>query len=228
MSTRTPGLLPALVIALLASGAAEAGVTGLSLKGGLSLATFHGDLPFSPLVPNDYRSAGGGGLAVTFGTGAWLFQPEVLYVSKGTSLRRSELTDAGGSVVGTIETNLVVNYLEVPLLARLGFRSQGTVSPYLIGGPTVGFRTSQDYQVAGAIQSSNEIGFFHPMDLGVALGSGFELGRGAHRGLFEVRYTIGLITATRDLAVANQPMAVLGSDARNGNLLVMAGLAFQQ
>jgi hypothetical protein len=169
-------------------------------------------------------------VAVTFGAGAWSFQPEVLYVSKGTSFGKSDLTDASGTLVGTFETSFVVNYLEIPLLTRLGFRSRETVSPYLIAGPAVGFRTSQDFQFSGGIQGKFGIDSFNAYDLGLALGSGFELGLGAYRGLFEVRYTIGLVTAVKDppfLSIGPGPIPTNSNTARNGDLLVMAGLVFQ-
>ena len=221
MSTRTSslGLGLVLVAAIAAAGAADAAITRVSMKGGLSLATLHGDLPTSPFVPNDYRSSGGGGVAVTLGSeGPWSFQPEVLYVSKGTSYGKSELTNSSGGVLGTIETALVMNYLEFPLLARLGFRQREAVSPYLLAGPTFGFRTSQDFQISGALQASTGIDFFRPGDLGVALGSGLEVGRGAYRGLLEARYTLGLLNTAHD---------TYSSNARNEDLLVMAGLAFR-
>ena len=50
-------------------------------------------------------------------------------------------------------------------------------------------------------------------------GTDFEMGRGPVCGTFEARYTLGLTPATEDL---------YSGDARNGDLLVMVGLALRR
>lgn len=54
------------------------------------------------LVGHDWRRGSGGGLSLTLaGRGAYSIQPEVLYVSKGTSLGEGTLTDAAGNHGGS-------------------------------------------------------------------------------------------------------------------------------
>src|SRR5262245_55566470 len=212
-------LVLALAVAPATTRRVTAGVARVSRKGGLSMATLHGDLPTSSLVANEYRNSGGGGIAVTFaGEGKWSFQPELLYVSKGTSYGQGDVVDAGGNVIGTFESGLVIDYLEFPLLARLGFLREETVAHYVLAGPTVGFRTRQDFRFSGDISGGYAVDFFRPGDLGLSFGSGVEVGRSRYRGLIEARYTLGLINVGRD---------PFSSNVRNGDFLLMAGLSFQ-
>jgi len=211
-------LVPALA-ALPIAARPVAAVTRVSLKGGLSMATLLGTLPTSSLVPNEYRNSAGGGIAVTFaGGGRWAFQPEVLYVSKGTSYGKSDLTGPSGNVTGSVETSLVIDYLEFPLLARYGLRPEETLSPYFLAGAAVGFRTRQDFEFSGDMEGKFGVDFFRPADLGLAFGSGFELGHGRYRGLLEARYTLGVLNVGRD---------PFSSDVRNGDFLLMAGVSFR-
>lgn len=198
---------------------AAAGIASVSLKGGLSMANLLGTLPTSQLVSNGYRNSAGGGIAVTFAeAGPWSFQPELLYVSKGTSYGKSDLTDPVGNVTGSVETALVIDYLEFPLLARYGFRQEQPVSPYLLAGATVGFRTRQNFVISGDAEVKNSVDFFRPADLGLAFGSGFELGRSRYRGLLEARYTLGILNVGRD---------PFSSRVRNGDFLLMAGVSYR-
>ena len=60
------------------------------------------------------------------------------YVGKGATLE-SEETDASGNPLGTIDTHLEFEYIDVPLMLRATFRPWGAegLRPYLIGGPTM-------------------------------------------------------------------------------------------
>lgn len=199
---------------------APAGAAVFGFKGGLSVATLRGSLPTDGLVENSSK--------LGFGVGGWLaiplgpnlsLQPELNYVQKGTSLGTVELTDPGGTVIGSVDVLEAVGYLELPMLLRLSFPAGGPVSPYLVGGPVVGFRLSQQLRVSGTINASTGTDVFRSTDLGAALGGGFELGRGPFRGTFETRYTLGLTAATEDF---------YSSDTRNGALLVITGVVFRR
>jgi len=197
--------------------ASPAGPIALGIKGGLSAATLHGSLPTDALFQNGVRYGAAGGVSITvpFG-GIFSLQPEVLFVQKGTSLGSVELTDQGGNVIGTADVFEAVDYVEFPLLARIGFRVPGPISPYVLAGPTVGLRVTQELRLRGDATSNAEIDLFRRSDLGLALGSGAEVGRARVRGLLEVRYTLGVTGAARDS---------YSDRARNGDLLLLAGVA---
>lgn len=199
---------------------AGAAAPAFGIKGGLSVATLHGSLPTDALVRN--------GAKLGFAAGAWLaipvgprlsVQPEFNYVQKGTSLGSVDVTDGGGTVIGTVDVFESVDYLEVPVLLRVSFPGGGVISPYLVGGPVMGFRMKQQLKVSGFIDIGTDIDLFKSTDFGAALGAGLELGRGRFRGTFETRYTLGLTSAAEDF---------YSSDAKNGALMATMGLCIRR
>lgn len=189
-------------------------------KAGLSVATLRGSLPSDPLIDNSSKLgfAAGGWVAIPLGPSLAL-QPELVYVQKGTSLGSVDVTGPGGNVVGSAEVFEAIDYLELPVLLRVSFPGGGMTSPYLLGGPVVGLRLSQQLKVSGVVDIGTDIDFFKSTDLGAALGAGVELGRGRLRGSFETRYTLGLTSAGEDF---------YSSDAKNGAFMVTAGLAIHR
>ncbi len=213
-------LLSVAVAAMLAPGPASAlaaGINAVGLKGGLSVSTLHGDLPTDPFVRNGSRLGFGGGVSLTIGLeGPVSLQPEILFAAKGTSLGTIELTDGSGNPIGTADVVETLDYLEIPLLVRLALPAAGPASPYLVAGPAGGVRLSQKLALTGAGSGSTDLDVAKSTDLGLALGGGLEMGRGRIRWSLETRYTLGLTPATEDSYSDN---------ARNGDLLVMAGVA---
>jgi len=199
---------------------APAGAVGFGFKGGLSVATLRGSLPTDGLIENSSKlGIGAGGWVAIPLTPNLSLQPELNYVQKGTSLGSFDLTDPFGIVTGTAELLEAVDYLELPVLLRVSFPTGGRVSPYLVGGPVVGFRLSQQLRITGTISAGTDIDLFKSTDFGAALGAGSELGRGQFRGTLETRYTLGLTTVSEDF---------YSPDAKNGALLVTMGLAIRR
>ncbi len=216
----SPGSATLVLLLLLTLAPGAAADVGFGVKGGLSVSTLHGRLPTDGLLENAamYGFAGGAWATLPLGR-AFALQAEVVYVAKGTSLGKVALTDSGGSQVGTAEVIEAVEYLELPLLLRVGLPLQGRLDPYLLAGPVVGLRLSQRLKLTGDASASTPIDFFRRADLGVALATGFEMGRGPARGAFEVRYTLGLTPATED---------AYSDAARNGSFQLMAGLVLRR
>jgi hypothetical protein len=205
---------------VLVAATATAGAVGFGFKGGLSVATLRGSLPSDAVVQNSSKLGLGVGAWVAIPLGPTLsLQPELNYVQKGTSLGSIDLTDPFGAIIGTAEVLEAVDYLELPVLLRVSFPGAGRLSPYLVGGPVVGFLMSQQLRITGTISFGTDIDFFKSTDLGAALGAGLELGRGPFRGTFETRYTMGLTSAGENL---------YSSDARNGAFLITLGLAIRR
>jgi hypothetical protein len=216
--SNTPAIARLVLVSILvfASAPAAAEPPSYGLKAGLGIATLHGSLPTDPFLSHELRKGFGGGAALTFGLGRGLaLQPEVLFVTKGTSLGQTNITDWNGTVIGTAEVIEACNYVEIPVLIRVATPTAGALSPFLLAGPAIGVLASQKI-----VQQGTEGGWF-PLDvakgadLGIALGLGAEFGHGRMRGTIESRYTLGVTPATD---------ASYG-DARNGSLLVMAGVA---
>jgi hypothetical protein len=221
MRSPAPSIVLALTLALspVAGPARAAGIAAVGLKGGLSASTLHGSLPTDAFVTNGTRYGIAGGVSLAIGLGGWVtLEPEALFVTKGTTLGSIDVTDAFGNPTGTVDVSLAANYLEIPLLVRVRLPSVGPVSPSLLAGPTAGIRLSQKIRVRGQLNTSSDVDALRSADLGLALGTGVELGRGHVRPTVEVRYTLGLTPAGE---------SSYSDDARNGALLVMAGITLR-
>ena len=78
-------------------------------------------------------------------------QPELLYAQYGTSAE-----DIDADI--TINYDITVNYIQVPVLLKLTLGAPGGVSPNIFVGPYVGFMLSSELSVDGASLGIEEIG----------------------------------------------------------------------
>ena len=174
----------ACALALLCSGPAFAQVPGLGVKGGVNLASQKntGDEGADSLKTLTAIVAGA---FATLPVTSWLdFQPEALYSVKG----------ARADVEG-ITASVLIDYLEVPLLARYSRRG-GSRGYYVAGGPSAAFvlraRTRTKFgDATEELDISDQVERF---DFGVAVGGGVEFGSLVVDG----RYTHGLKDIDKD------------------------------
>jgi Outer membrane protein beta-barrel domain len=94
----------------------------------------------------------------------------VMYIQKGMKTEIKE-TDPEGTVTGTITLDPNARYLSFPILLRYRF-GEGTISPYLVAGPTLEVKLSSDGQkvfdqVYDRMDTAN---------VGIQAGVGVELG----------------------------------------------------
>jgi len=163
-------------------------IPGLGIKGGVNLATQEtsgegagddGLKMFPGLVA---------GVFMTFPIASWLdLQPEVLYSVKG-----SRFAESGFS--GT----LLIDYLEVPLLARVSRRGSGRTGFYAAGGPYVAFKLRARTRVkfGGSTEEMDVAEDVEGMDYGLSVGGGLEFGSL----VFDGRYSYGLKDIDKDLS----------------------------
>ena len=193
---------PALALAclLLAAGTAVAQDTRFGVRGGVNFST----------VQNE-TSVGSGGFDFRQGLVAGAFfgwplgwidlQPEVLYTSKGATL------DVEG-----IDSTLVLDYLEVPVLARwsLGRRL------YVAAGPALAWRLKAKSRTkfSGATEEINLADSVKGYDAGVVGAVGIRFGAIVLDG----RYTHGLLDIDSD---TGDEVTV-----RNRAFTISAGVAF--
>jgi len=194
--------------------AATAGIAAFTFKGGLSMARMSVDSEF--FDPELKLGVSGGIAAQVALTEAVSIQPEVLYVMKGFSFGELEARDEAGTFVGTFESFVSVDYLEIPVLVRLAVPTHGSVSPYVLLGPAFAFETRERFEMRGAIDASGDSELFDGFDLGIAAGAGVEFGHGRNGVMIEGRYTYGL---------TNLEYATL--DTHNMDVQVVAGWVYR-
>ncbi len=184
---RIPVLTLILAIATVAPATAQ---MSYGVKAGVNYAdvSFDGDVASSGRVG---LLAGGFATIPLFG---WLaVQPEVIYTVKGTSVD-----------VADIKSDLIVDYVEVPLLARISIRRK----IYVAVGPAMAFRVRARSRTAfgGSTEEIDLNEDVESFDLGVVGAAGIDLGRW----VFDGRYTHGLsdIDARDDAKMRNRVLSV--------------------
>jgi hypothetical protein len=179
--------IPAAVLAIVMLSAGPALAQGLEkgVRGGVNFTNTSasgGD----EAAALDWQLRGVFGGFVTWRVASWLeFQPEVMYAQKGAK-----------STEFDIESKLLLDYLEVPLLARKTFGAPDATRLYVAGGPSIGVllraRTRSDFG-----SSTEELDIkddVETLDFGLVVGGGVEFGSIVVDG----RYTHGLSDIDKD------------------------------
>lgn len=192
----------ALVALIIVAFAASASAQGMQagLKGGLNIAKATGDD-----VPDEaawlYSGIGGAFLCYMFND-MFAIQPELLFAMKGWKI---EVEDE------TFKTKL--NYIEIPLLLRLNIPTEGSMTPAIFAGPSIGFLMSakaEDEDIKELLKST---------DFGLVFGAGLNHELSEDKGFitYEVRYSLGLATVFDLEEVDEQP------DVKNMGISIMVG-----
>lgn len=191
---------------------AAAGISRFGIDAGLSAARHFGDAGAT-----DHRMGFGGGIAATIPvTASCSLQPELLYVMKGGVVPRIELVDGSGTTIGSMSLTYAVDYIEIPVLARISVPTTGRVAPFFLAGPAVAFKITEALR-GSPEEIPDRRDDLASTDIGLAFGAGVELGRERRRWQIEARYTAGVSNALAD---------PVGYRVRNGAFLVTAGLAW--
>ncbi len=208
---RCLAIVAVLAVALMAGVAAaqETGLVGKGLKLGLSMYTFGGsDNEMEGVSPDSRMGLGAGGF-LTFALGPNLaLQPELLYVQKGAKYEE-----------GGVTATLKFDYLDIPVLLKYRFPTEGSIRPNLFAGPVGSIKMSADLKVeAGGEDASTDVsdevkGF----DFGVAFGGGLDFALSSSTLTFDVRYT---------LAMTDWPDTDVSASAKNNGWLVTVGVGF--
>jgi opacity protein-like surface antigen len=159
---------------------------------GMSMATQGTEAPFG----TDIEAGSKPGLALGVAASIVLYrastddpgffiaaQPEVLYVAKGTNL------DVDGDTLGAYH----LSYIEIPLLARVGFQATRSLAPYLLLGPELGILLSAELENSRGEFSDSSDGL-KKTDVGLVIGGGVALDIAALAGALNIdaRYDLGL------------------------------------
>lgn len=190
----TAAVLGAAVLLIPARASAQ-GVT-IGIKGGLSNTNVN--FKFAPGEEETLPSPDAiNGLII----GGWVgrdFNPKVgmlvefLYDQGGTKLG---FTDEDGT---RIEQKINVDYIQIPVLARMNFKTSNTAVMHIFGGPTFAFkaRQSEKLTVNGVEVSSEDLeeASIKSNDMGLTIGAGFDI----RQFVIDARYTWGLMNINKD------------------------------
>jgi hypothetical protein len=153
--------------------------TTAGVQGGISFANLKLSAS-SATITLDNRLGGVVGFFVAhdFNKGFGL-QFEANYIQKGT-----KSTDTGGE--GKLDIR--VDYLEIPVLARVNLKASNTVTVRLFGGPAFAAKLTDKQTLAGVDLDEDSLQF-KSYDVGLTIGGAVEFGKV----FLDGRYTWGLI-----------------------------------
>ncbi len=154
------------------------------LKAGLNIADISG-----PDTDSDTRTGLTGGLAVYLNLPALPIGIEsgLYYSQKGSSFSDSD-------DFGIYEETLKLDYIEVPILARINFPTPGPIGPHLVAGPYIGFNiNAQAEGTEDGVTFDEDISdFINSTDIGLMFGAGLDFNLGVTALNAQARYSIGL------------------------------------
>jgi Outer membrane protein beta-barrel domain len=184
-------MVGSILIAVLTCSTVAWAQVGGGIKVGVNLATLSG---FNDASTSQRVGIVAGGF-LTFGLAPMLkFQPEVLFSMQGSKLH------FGTSAVSS-DVTAKIDYVQVPLLLRIGNSGKSAASAYAIVGPTFGV-LARHQGVTDELKTT---------DVGVVGGAGVTVSRL----LLEGRYTYGLTDLNKG-----------GTGYKNRVLSVLVGLVF--
>lgn len=179
------------------------------MKGGLNSS----DIQSQQVGGGERRTAPAGGIMVMFSPpGTFAFQPELLYMGKGD--KEDVIVEGGREETVTLK----LNYLELPLLAKLRAPILGNAEAGVYAGPALALKLKEELTDPLGLVEPDESPIAKDTDLGAAMGIEFGFGLGSGRILLDLRVTLGV----SDIAEGT----FLRSDASNQNFSLMTGFAF--
>jgi opacity protein-like surface antigen len=148
-----------------------------------------GNASFSPSLESGISTSANTGLLIggqldNWFNDMWAISVQLLYVQKGVGLSAS----GNGE---TISVSDAVNYIEIPILAKVAFGS-GAIKPYLFAGPSIGIMVSASTTENGT--STSDDSDFNSIDLAALVGAGVSFKIDGGPSIFvDAGYAIGLI-----------------------------------
>ena len=174
--------------------------------GGLNLANVSVD-PEETGIEYSNRTAFGGGSVVDLRLAENIaLQLEPMFLQKGAKVKE----DGSGH-----NMKVKLSYIEVPLLLKL-MLGQSTICPYIMAGPSVGFRLSA--KVSNGVERDVK-DVTKSTDFGLDFGAGISFPAGNGAIFAEGRYGLGLSQINDDPEDPN-------TDVKNKGIQFMAGITF--
>lgn len=206
------------VVFTLSSASVSAQGLTAGLKGGMNIANLHGKdvKELEEEMGVDFVSKMGfcaGGFITYNLNDMFAIQPELLFTMKGAKAEREILGE-------TVKVTMKLNYLEIPVLAKLSIPTPGNVRPSLFVGPSLAIKLSSKFktEIAG-ISEEEDIEELKSTDFGLVFGGGIDFGLGRGKLTVDARYTLGLTKV-------HEPEEGEEIDIKNGAISIMVGYFF--
>lgn len=129
------------------------------------------------------RFQGGVGVNIFTNVNNFSIQPELNYVGKGTKIKNAN-----------VKTDLDLNYLELPVLAKYSFGLA-----YINAGPSIGLLLDKESKL---VEDYGEK--LKRIDFGVQMGAGVAIPLGMGKVVVDARYNLGLIDIAKVSSVKNR------------------------
>ena len=140
-------------------------------------------------------------------------QPEVYFFKQGGKLEE----EYEGSLY---KIEVLLNYIHVPVLAKVHLVKEGTVRPVLFAGPAFSFlgKAVQKFYIDGSLEEEEDVKeFLKNSNISAVFGGGLEFYLGKLMLVLDVRYDLGLV----DIDAKSET-----TKAKTKALTVMAGIGF--
>lgn len=184
--------------------------------------TIEGGVAGTGLFPQPYREthrilSGTGGVELDAHVNSRLsIETGGLFVRRGARLGDSQVTDSGGNVIGSFQSYLTADYIQIPVMARFEPPTDTPFKPFAILGASFGFKSAERLTTRGTPSATYPSSEFKSFELGFVAGGGLEYGLGSHRIVVDLRYDAG----------ATQHDSGNGVDFRTDAIMLMAGYVF--
>jgi hypothetical protein len=158
----------------------------------------------------------GGGIRLEVALGSrWTLMVEPMVAERGAS---GSATAALGGAEGTVETDVRLRYIEIPILARWDLL-RGDVHPYLAAGASIGHLQSATVvtEIDGGAETIDVSDELNRTEAAVVFAAGVWARIGAARCFLEGRFTQGLLDldASGETNLTNQSVGVLAGATFN-------------
>ena len=150
------------------------------LRAGVNIATVNIEQDGISIEPDSRTGLDIGALLNIGITDAFSVQPEVSFIQKGYAI------DLLGDKV-----ELILNYIEVPVLAKYGFGSE-SFQGFVQAGPSFGFAASGKTKFGDEEEDIEFEDDFNRFDFGLQFGAGAGFAAGSGQAFVDFRYALGL------------------------------------
>jgi hypothetical protein len=213
-----------LVIAFLGGNSVAHGQVEVNsgIKAGVNFASFGGEDADRFFQGADEQFRTGvtiGGFVRVDPAGPFALQTELLYTQKGAKLEETVFGE-------TTTTIYKIDYIEVPLLAKVQIPVTGPLTPNFFAGPAVGVPVRENVEIesTSGSDSGSIDDLIEPTDIGVHLGGGVNIAAGTVEVTLDIRYQFGLTNIFQD---GNPILESAGiEDIKNRGIGITAGLSF--